>query len=119
MTIVDVEVDIFSGMPNPHWTLSEADAAVFLDRLSALSALEPAAARPLSAHLGYRGLVVRMPQEADREISIQHGFMELRDGTSRSFFLDAQRALERWLIGTGRKRLSREVLEAIDTDLQR
>jgi hypothetical protein len=45
--------------------------------------------------------------------------MESSDGTSSTFFLDPQRSLERWLIGTGRKFLGHEVLEAIDADLQR
>lgn len=117
--IVDVEVDIFSGRPNPRWTLSDADAALFFDRLSALPTT---AARARSANLGYRGLIVSMPQrvggEAGRDMYIQHGILELRQGTSRSFFLDTQRALERWLIGTGKAGLSPEVLEAIDTDLR-
>jgi hypothetical protein len=113
---VEVEVDIFSGMPNPCWTLSEADAAVFLSKLAGL---EKAAARPRSANLGYRGLVVRMAQEAGRKIYIQNGVIEVSEGTSSTFFLDPQRSLERWLIGTGRKFLSHEILEAIEDDLQK
>ena len=53
---VEVEVDIFSGMPNPRWTLSEADADVFLSKLAGL---QKAVARPRSVNLGYRGLVVQ------------------------------------------------------------
>jgi hypothetical protein len=116
MTTVTVEIDIFSGRPNPDWTLSEADAAVFLSKLSGL---QKTAARPRSANLGYRGLVVRMPQEAGRRIYIQKGVIESSDGTSSTFCLDPQRSLEHWLIGIGRKFLSHEVLEAIDADLQK
>ena len=101
-------------MPNPDWSLSDADAAVFLSRLSGLQKT----ARPRSENLGYRGLVVRL-RETGRRISVQNGVMESSDGTSSTFFLDPQRSLERWLIGTGRKFLGHEVLEAIDADLQR
>jgi hypothetical protein len=116
MTPVTVEIDIFSGMPNPDWTLSAADAAMFLSKLSGL---QQTVARPQSANLGYRGLVVRMPQEAGRRIYIQNGVIESSDGTSSTFFLDPQRSLERWLIGTGRKFLRHTVLEAIDAALQK
>jgi hypothetical protein len=40
-------------------------------------------------------------------------------GTSRTFFLDPQRSLERWLIGTDRKFLNHEILVAIEDDLQK
>jgi hypothetical protein len=113
---IDVEVDILSGMPNPSWTLSEADAAVFLSKLAGL---QKAVARPRSVKLGYRGLVVRMTEEARRKIYIQNGVIEVGEGTASTFFLDPQRSLERWVIGTGRKFLSHEILIAIEDDLQK
>jgi hypothetical protein len=116
VTAVEVEIDIFSGMPNPTWTLSEADAAVFLSKLSGL---QETAARPRSTKLGYRGLVVRISQQADREVYIQNGVIELSDQTSLTFFLDRERSLERWSIETGKKFLSHEVLEAIEKDLRK
>lgn len=115
MTTITVEIDIFSGMPNPEWTLSEASAAMFLSKLSGL---QKTTERPRSTNLGYRGLVVRMSQ-AGRQMHIQNGLIESSDGTSSTFFLDPQRSLERWLIETGRKSLSHEILEVIDADLQK
>lgn len=116
MTTIIVEIDIFSGMPNPEWTLSEASAAMFLSKLSGL---QKTTERPRSTNLGYRGLVVRMSQEAGLQMYFQNGLIESSDGTSSTFFLDPQRSLERWLIGTGRKALSHEILEVIDADLQK
>ena len=40
-------------------------------------------------------------------------------GASCTFFLDPQRSLERWLIGTGREFLSHEILVAIKDHLQK
>jgi hypothetical protein len=113
MTAVEVEIDVFSGMPNPIWTLSQADAVVFLSKRSEL---QKTAARPRSTKLGYRGLFVRLPQEAGREIYIQNGVAEVNDQSSLTFFLDPQRSLERWLIETGKRFLSPETLEAIEKD---
>ena len=113
---VEVEVDIFSGMPNPRWTLSEADADVFLSKLAGL---QKAVARSRSVNLGYRGIVVQMTQEAGQKMYIQNGVIEVSEGTASTFFLDPQRSLERWLIRTGRQFLSHEILKAIDDDLQK
>ena len=113
MTPVTVEIDIFSGMPNPEWTLSEPDAAVFLDKLSGLQRLE---ARPRSSKLGYRGMAVRTGTGGG--MYVQRGVIERNVGATTTFLLDPERSLERWLIGTGRKFLSPAVLEAIDADLR-
>src|SRR3954465_5056482 len=117
MTVIEVEVDIFSGMPNPHWTLSDADAATFLSKLSELQKGE---ARSRLDRLGYCGLelVVRAAQGADRKVFVHNGVVETSDGTTTSSLLDSQRSLERWLIGTGKEFLSHKVMEAINSDLQ-
>ena len=74
---------------------------------------------PRSTKLGYSGLVVRISQQADREVYIQNGIIELSDQTSLTFFLDRERSLERWSIETGKKFLRHEVLEAIERDLRK
>jgi hypothetical protein len=118
MTTVEVEIDIFSGMPNPHWTLSEADTATLLSKFSELPNAEPS---PRSDRLGYRGvgLIVRSAQGGASKVFVHNGVVETRDGPSVRFFGDPRRALERWLIDTGRSRLGPEVMKAIDADLQR
>ena len=64
--MLQVELDIFSGMPNPTWILSEQQEASLYERLS----VEPnqiSPARTLSRRLGlgYRGLVVRRIKSDD------------------------------------------------------
>lgn len=58
--MLEVELDVFSGMPNPAWILSEREERELLDRLSA----EPGQISPIDTaeeqfSLGYRGLIVR------------------------------------------------------------
>jgi len=114
MAVVEVEVDVFSGMPNPAWTLRDADAAAFLSDFAKLPETE---ARIRSEDLGYRGLIVRIGQGPSQEILIQHGVAESHDARSTTFFLDRNRSLERWLLGTGK--LGDDVRKVIDADLNR
>ncbi|MCP3137654.1 hypothetical protein [Pyxidicoccus xibeiensis] len=56
--MVTVELDIFSGRPNPKWTLSEREVRQLAERIRA----DPSLLLPLDADtggLGYRGFVLR------------------------------------------------------------
>ena len=58
--MLEVELDIFSGMPNPTWVLSKRQEQTLHELLSA----EPTQISPLTSSrerfgLGYRGLIVR------------------------------------------------------------
>ncbi len=58
--MLEVELDIFSGMPNPRWILSTRDEHELLDRLTAdPGQVSPAATEDEQFSLGYRGLIVR------------------------------------------------------------
>jgi hypothetical protein len=65
--VLEVELDIFSGMPNPTWILSEAQENTLLELLRS----EPAQISPLRTTmqrlgLGYRGVIVRRIKLDDR-----------------------------------------------------
>ncbi len=58
--MLEVELDIFSGMPNPKWLLSEKEEKELLDHIMA----EPTQISPTHSldeqfSLGYRGIIVR------------------------------------------------------------
>src|SRR5687768_11087580 len=53
---MEIELDAFSGRPNPKWVASPERATSVSH---ALSSLPDAAARPEPDHLGYRGFVIR------------------------------------------------------------
>lgn len=64
--MLEVELDIFSGRPNPTWILSEKDEQELLDRVIA----EPEQLSPVDSPdelfgLGYRGFIVRHIKEDD------------------------------------------------------
>ena len=53
--VIEIELEIFSGRPNPAWQLDDAEAGQLLALLDDL----PEAASPQRADLGYRGFVVK------------------------------------------------------------
>jgi len=112
--LITVEVDIFSGMPNPEWTLSEASATMLMAKLSGMP---KTTVGPRSTNLGYRGLVVRIAGEGERTLFIHKGLIESRQGDSSTFLLDKDRAVEGWLIRSGRESLSDEVRRLLDAEL--
>jgi hypothetical protein len=112
---VEVELDIFSGMPNPTWTLTEADADHLVKRLAALPR---APARPWEGNLGYRGFVVQVRRGAAvQSARIQSGTAHMSSPGTSLYAHDAGRGLERWLLHTGRPHLKDEVFQAAAREL--
>jgi hypothetical protein len=112
----EVELDIFSGMPNPTWVLTTAEAESLARRLAALPRIS---ARELSARLGYRGLVVKATNGAEtRMIWVQSGCVHIAEGDTTIHARDEGRELERWLIETGRPQLTENVLEIVERQLR-
>jgi hypothetical protein len=116
---MQVELDIFSGRPNPRWDLTPAEALKFRKMVTAL----PSSARrsPLAGGLGYRGLIVRPPgnkPEDFDELVIYNEVVTARRGDRSKAFVDKGRLLEKWLLSTGKRFLERslflEVLSGIE-----
>jgi hypothetical protein len=84
-----IELDIFSGRPNPRWKLDEpaGQRLVELQR-----GLKPTADRPPGPPgLGYRGFVYAIDDHTWRAFD---GFVAGSDGV----LVDPHRAIERWLV---------------------
>ncbi len=112
----EVELDIFSGMPNPTWILTNAQADRFVKRVAALPR---AAARKLSSHLGYRGFIVQCTQGADTQlIRIQNGTVHISKAERSLYTYDKDRELERWLLNTGRPHLKNELLQIVEREFR-
>jgi hypothetical protein len=114
--LVEVELDIFSGMPNPTWVLTNAEADSFMKQLAALS---PTSARELSGNLGYRGFIVRVMQGADTQlIRVQFGTVHLSGDTTNVYTYDKDRELERWLLNTGKPHLKDELFHIAEREFR-
>jgi len=114
--MLEVELDIFSGMPNPTWILTNAEADSFVKQLEALP---PTSARELSGNLGYRGFIVQVTQGADRQlVRVQRGTVQISKGGTNVYAHDKDRNLERWLLNTGKPHLKSELLQIVEREFQ-
>jgi hypothetical protein len=113
---IEVELDIFSGMPNPAWALTNAEADSFVERLAAMPR---AAATELTGNLGYRGFIIQVTQGAGTElIRVQTGTVHITQGATNLYGHDKDRELERWLLNTGKPHLKIDVFQIADRELR-
>jgi hypothetical protein len=91
---VRVELDIFSGRPNPSWMLAPPERDELLRALGA--AQQETAARELPG-LGYRGFAVHVGGEGrSQDFHVGAGRIE----TAGRHFVDRDQAVEKHLIRT-------------------
>ncbi|MDR4485621.1 MAG: hypothetical protein R3B95_20925 [Nitrospirales bacterium] len=113
---VEVELDMFSGMPNPAWVLTDVEADNFIKKLAALPRT---LATELSGHLGYRGFIVQVMQGANTQlIHIQTGIVHISIGATNFYARDEDRELERWLLNTGRPHLTDERFQMVEREFR-
>lgn len=107
---VTVIVDIFSGVPNPQWTIA-GDLLVQLKLMLAQLAHFHGGLVPEPPGLGYRGIVLQFsPDEGIAGSSRVFGGYVVG---SREAFVDTGRALERWLLETGIGSIDADILKEI------
>lgn len=98
----EVTLVIFSGRVDPVWALTSAQTAEFRLRLTGL----PPAAHPYAPpfNLGYLSVLLPGPERPRQTVTIDHGqVVETGGGLPRSL-VDPDRALEAWLLATGKDR---------------
>jgi hypothetical protein len=116
-TTVDVELDIFSGNPNPTWTLSDTERAHLLGQLAGLPAASPA---EFDTNLGYRGFIVRMTNATETSVvRIQRGKVDVSAAGRELYHGDPQRGVERWLLRTGQPFLESTLYGIVEGELSR
>lgn len=87
---MEVELDVFSGRPNPSWSLSPAEEKELLRRLSGLP---PTDSLPTPADLGFRGFRIVEP---GRELRVFGGTVTISDNAGTRSLADTS-GMERWL----------------------
>lgn len=107
-----VEVDLYSGRPNPAWSLPPEEAARLVERIDGLA---PADEAEPPGRLGYRGLRFRLSARG-REIASGESFdghLRLQDSAGARHLADPGREVERWLLATGQGKIEPQVYEAL------
>ena len=114
-----VEADLFSGRPNPSFTLDVEQAATLATLLRGLRA---GGERREPPGLGYRGFVIRDTGDALPDctaIRAFHGTVAAECGAETRLLADPAQTVERWLLDVARPKLTAEVVDAIRGELLR
>jgi hypothetical protein len=105
---VTIELDIFSGRPNPWWTVRPDDQAKLVTLLR--DDLVGKARSDAVPSLGYRGFIVRFTSDhSEIHIHVFDGSIEF-DGKS---YRDKERAIERFIISTMPRELKERFKEVM------
>jgi hypothetical protein len=116
---VQVELDAFSGRPNPRWDLSREQGTEFQKRLHALKSQGGAS---VGDGLGYRGFVVRPnggPGDGYDEVRLYRGVVVIHRGEHLETLSDPGRGLEQWLADSARGHVDERVLHYILSEIAR
>ncbi len=98
--MIQVELDLHSERPNPKWRLASGDEA----QLHGLIAAAPrAAAGEPESDSEYQGFIAQLSEE--EVLRVRRGIIEIERGDQSTYRVDADRAVERWLLATGRSTL--------------
>lgn len=96
-TPMKVELDAFSGHPNPSWDLSPEETAELAGRLADLPSCPQGPPEP---GLGYRGFVL---SSEIRKIRVYRGVLAVAEGKDTRYYADANR-IELWLAEQAKRR---------------
>jgi len=114
---LQVELDAFSGRPNPHWELTGREATEFAARLRKLA---PSAVAPMSDGLGYRGFIVRGSADLPgdfREVRLLRGAVTVAREDKVVAYSDPDRSLELWLLDTARPHVDEAVVQYVGREI--
>lgn len=116
--VATVELDIFSGRPNPTWNLSEEQTRALMALIEELPPGTPQAESPQG--LGYRGFKVSLALADIGPTTVRVHRGEVRYGPEEASVrrLDAGKRLERWLLATAREVLDPQTYELVSREVQ-
>ena len=103
---MEIELDAFSGRPNPKW-LASPEHAASLSR--ALSSLPEAPNQQEPSHLGYRGFIIR---DQGQQTRVYRGHVFVTAATTTRTFADSAR-IEEQLIAAASQRGFGDIVTAL------
>jgi hypothetical protein len=118
---MNVELNIFSGNPNPEWNLSTNQVSELLTKISSLNYTERS---PVDKGLGYNGFtILRTEKSADsqwpKRIEIKDGIIYVYyDNDRYAHLIDPERTIELWLLNTAPNSVSSMLLKKIENDIK-
>jgi hypothetical protein len=114
-----VEADMFSGRPNPTWSLGRDEADSLAELLGRLQPAAPGAEPTGLDGLGYRGILLHgegaLPGCTQARFARGAVIAECEGGPRA--FVDQARAVERWLVESGRRSLDPDIYQVLQREL--
>ena len=89
-----VELDVYSGRPNPNWTLSKSEAQMVSGMIKGL----PVVSADPQPGLGYRGFIISEIGAGSKKITVGNGFITIADDGGATLHYRDNTGLERRLI---------------------
>lgn len=111
---IRVMLDALSGLPNPVWTLAGEQESEFWTRLETLLPLQAPEVTERPHLLGYRGFVLEATEPAAAERITVYGGTVFRGSEGLK---DADRALEKWLLGSAPAAVNPKLISQIEQEL--
>jgi hypothetical protein len=115
---IKVSLNIFSGMPNPSWELSDGQADALLERVEGLTQSTTAKPSGVLGGLGYRGFLVERSATAPEgplSLYIHEGIVDR--GQSQVNAVDGDQTVERTLLESGRRMIDDEVYRYVAQEM--
>ena len=111
ITGAQVEMMVFSGRPNPRWTLTTEEQ----ERMGELLAqAAPADSQPIEGQLGYTGFNLTLQTATERRmLRIYDSVIMETSPTGITFYRDERRGLERFLLETGKPHIDPGLYQSI------
>jgi hypothetical protein len=115
---VTVTLGIYSGRPDPSWTLTDVQAAALVGQLASLPVTSGTAPQ---GGLGYHGFSILLHQagQADQAVVAYRGDVAVPGDAPGTHRADPQRAVESTLLETGRPHLAAAEVSIVEADLAR
>jgi hypothetical protein len=102
MQKINVELDIFSGRPNPSWELTSAEISELTEYMAGLT---PASKSAIANDLGYRGFIITNPGKLGGlpvKTHVFNGVLDVNEKGSTNYYNDVN-DIESWLMERARE----------------
>ena len=115
--ISHVELDVFSGLPNPVWELSAADTTTLREMIGNLPSSPPV---DLPTPLGYRGFLVTLDEPGSGSattIRAYQGIVEYQERET-SYYADPGKQVELWLLAIAQSRIDSQLYDSLLAEIE-
>jgi hypothetical protein len=118
--VLKVTLDVFSGRPNPTWTLTKEQTPLVLNNVSHIKTTTDDLQNYPEKILGYRGFIVDEKTNKDltsKKFEIYNGTIGAFFNDSSFFLKDKDFGLEKWLLQTAYNHVDNDTFDFVKEDI--